>query len=95
MAHFALVRLDAIMRSNVDLEAPRPRIGFRAVRALVRQFARVDELVGLEVAARNELFTAIGVLANEGPLPRLYTGLINQKLTWILKCVFKFPVSTN
>lgn len=59
------------MRSDVYLEATRPGVGLRAVGALVRQFTGVNKLVGLEVAPRDKLFSAIWLVADKRPLSRL------------------------
>jgi hypothetical protein len=64
--------LDSQMASHVDLQPARPRISLRAVAALERQLARVDQLVGLEVPSSYKHLVASSFAAHKGALASLY-----------------------
>lgn len=75
VANIALKGFYALVCADMNLETTSPRVRFRAVGTLERQLARMDQLVCLQVASRNELLVALGVRANIGSLSSLRTKI--------------------
>ena len=75
VANIALEGFYALVCADVNLETTSPRVRFRAVGTLERQLARMDQLVCLQVASRNELLATLGVRANIGSLSSLRTNV--------------------
>ena len=75
VANIALEGFYALVRADVNLETTSPRVRFRAVGTLERQLARMDQLMCLQVASRNELLATLGVRANIGSLSSLCTKI--------------------
>lgn len=101
---FTFERLKALMRANVYFQSASSWVSLRTVRTLVRKLASVDQLVCLQVTSCYKHFTATIEIADKRTFPSLKKHTKWAKnvefvlyilLTWILKWVFRLPVSTN